>query len=255
MNRFKLVLFAAMLVFALSSAAGAEGGTLVYSWSSNAGPLNPHMYSPNQMFAQAMVYEPLVRYGDDGRLQPCLAESWEISPTAGVHLPPEEGRGLLRRRAVERRRRQEEPGRHYGQRPRHAWIGLTNHLEAVEAPEEHTLVLRLNSPYYPALHDLSAIRPFRFLSPAAFPDEGITRDGIKAPVGTGPWVHADSSRGEFDLFVRNDRYWGEKPHFEKILVKVITDADARMLALETGEIDLIFGAAGSSVARLAWRAL
>ena len=81
MNRFKLVLFAAMLVFALSSAAGAgEGGTLVYSWSSNAGPLNPHMYSPNQMFAQAMVYEPLVRYSDDGRLQPCLAESWEISP-------------------------------------------------------------------------------------------------------------------------------------------------------------------------------
>ena len=252
MNRLKLFLFAALLTFALSSAASAEeGGTLVYSWSSNAGPLNPHMYSPNQMFAQAMVYEPLVSYGDDGELKPCLAESWEISPDGReytFHLR----KGVVFSdgepwNAAAAKKNLDDI---MANAPRHAWIGLTNHLEAAEAPEEHTLVLKLNSPYYPALHDLSAIRPFRFLSPAAFPDEGITRDGIKAPVGTGPWVHADSSRGEFDLFVRNDRYWGGKPHFEKILVKVITDADARMLALETGEIDLIFGAAGSSVAQV-----
>ncbi|NLK19478.1 MAG: nickel ABC transporter, nickel/metallophore periplasmic binding protein, partial [Synergistaceae bacterium] len=252
MNRLKLFLFAALLTFALSSAASAEeGGTLVYSWSSNAGPLNPHMYSPNQMFAQAMVYEPLVSYGDDGELKPCLAESWEISPDGReytFHLR----KGVVFSdgepwNAAAAKKNLDDI---MANAPRHAWIGLTNHLEAAEASEEHTLVLKLNSPYYPALHDLSAIRPFRFLSPAAFPDEGITRDGIKAPVGTGPWVHADSSRGEFDLFVRNDRYWGGKPHFEKILVKVITDADARMLALETGEIDLIFGAAGSSVAQV-----
>jgi nickel transport system substrate-binding protein len=53
--------------------------TLVYSWPSNVGPLNPHLYSPNQMFAQAMVYEPLLRYGRDGSIMPWLAQSWEIS--------------------------------------------------------------------------------------------------------------------------------------------------------------------------------
>jgi nickel transport system substrate-binding protein len=32
----------------------------------NVGPLNPHLYTPNQMFAQSMVYEPLVKYQADG---------------------------------------------------------------------------------------------------------------------------------------------------------------------------------------------
>ncbi len=43
-------------------------------------------------------------------------------------------------------------------------------------------------------------------------------------------------------FSRNEKYWGKKPVFAKVLVKVITDSEARMLALETGEIDLVYGA-------------
>ena len=252
MVRIRSVLFAALLLFVLSSAVMAgEGGTLVYSWSSNAGTINPHMYSPNQMYAQAMVYEPLVRYTDDGSLQPCLAESWEISEDGRVytfHL--REGVVFSDGEPWNARAAKMNFDAILGNAPRHAWIGLTNQIESVEAPGDHTLVLTLKNAYYPALHDLSAIRPFRFLSPAAFPDEGLTRDGIKSPVGTGPWILSDSSRGEFDLFARNDRYWGDRPFFDKVLVKVITDADARMLALETGEIDLVYGAAGSSVAQV-----
>lgn len=45
----------------------------------DVGPLNPHTYLPNQMTAQAMVYESLVAYNDDGTISPKLAESWDIS--------------------------------------------------------------------------------------------------------------------------------------------------------------------------------
>ena len=70
-------LFPLILLFVLSlgliqapALVLAAPDTPVYSWTSNVGPLNPHLYSPNQMFAQAMVYEPLVRYDLDGRIKP-----------------------------------------------------------------------------------------------------------------------------------------------------------------------------------------
>jgi nickel transport system substrate-binding protein len=71
---------AALALLAVPAAVLAGPETLVYSWTSNVGELNPHLYSPNQMFAQAMVYDPLVRYGEGGAIKPALAEKWEISP-------------------------------------------------------------------------------------------------------------------------------------------------------------------------------
>ena len=128
MVRIRSVLFAALLLFVLSSAVMAgEGGTLVYSWSSNAGAINPHMYSPNQMYAQAMVYEPLVRYADDGSLQPCLAESWEISEDGRVytfHL--REGVVFSDGEPWDAAAAKKNLDNIMANAPRHAWIGLTN---------------------------------------------------------------------------------------------------------------------------------
>ena len=80
MKRFLIPFVCLLLTVVLGASPGqAAPKALVYSWTSNVGPLNPHTYSPNQMFAQAMVYEPLVLYDVDGKIKPCLAESWEIS--------------------------------------------------------------------------------------------------------------------------------------------------------------------------------
>ncbi len=46
---------------------------------------------------------------------------------------------------------------------------------------------------------------------------------------------------EYAIFKRNENYWGEKPKVEKIKVKVIPDAETRVLAFEKGELDLIYG--------------
>jgi nickel transport system substrate-binding protein len=48
-------------------------------WPLDIGPLNPHTYLPNQMTTQAMVYESLVEYNDDGTISPKLAEKWKVS--------------------------------------------------------------------------------------------------------------------------------------------------------------------------------
>ena len=248
----KYLVLAAFIMLSGASLAGAAGrDTLVFSWSGNAGPLNPHLYSPNQMYGQNMIYESLVKYGADGEIKPWLAKSWEVSPDGKTYT------FFLREgvtfsdgtpwNAVAAKKNFDAI---LANAPRHRWIGLTDQLDYAEAVGEAVLKLHLKGPYYPALYDLATIRPFRFLSPGAFPESGRTAEGIKAPVGTGPWKLADSSRGEFDLFVRNDEYWGQKPLFEKVLVKVITDSEARMIALETGDIDMVFGAAGSAEAQV-----
>ena len=47
--------------------------------------------------------------------------------------------------------------------------------------------------------------------------------------------------GTISVFEANENYWGRQPRIRKITVKVIPDNQTRVLALEKGEIDLIFG--------------
>ncbi|MCS5932411.1 hypothetical protein LNQ03_19310 [Klebsiella pneumoniae subsp. pneumoniae] len=71
MSIIRLTLLA--LVACVPLLAQAAPYQLTTAWPVNVGPLNPHLYTPNQMFAQSMVYEPLVKYQADGSVQPWLA--------------------------------------------------------------------------------------------------------------------------------------------------------------------------------------
>lgn len=226
-------------------AAGSKD-MLVYSYPSNVGEINPHMYSPNQMFAQAMIYEPLVTYGAGGKVLPWLAEKWKISPDGKIYT------FTLRKGVVF------SDGTPFNAAAvkknfdavvmnldRHKWLELINQIDRAEVVNDLTFKLTLKHAYYPTLQELCLIRPLRFMSPAAMPENGNTSAGIKQTVGTGPWILVEKRKGEYDLFVRNERYWGQKPSCPKLMVKVISDPNARAIALETGDIDLVYGSAGS----------
>ncbi|BBO91815.1 nickel ABC transporter substrate-binding protein [Desulfosarcina ovata] len=220
----------------------AESDTLIYSWPGNVGPLNPHLYSPNQMFAQAMVYEPLVRYSLDGNIQPCLAESWDISPDGRVYtIRLRQGVVFSDGVPFDAKAVKMNIDAVMANAKRHAWLELVHQIRETVIVDAHTVKIILKDPYYPFLQDMALVRPFRFLSPSAFPDSGNTADGIKQAVGTGPWVLVESKLGEYDRFERNENYWGKRPPMKTILVKVIPDPNSRAVAFETGAIDLIYG--------------
>jgi nickel transport system substrate-binding protein len=246
-SRVAAVLAVVVCVFlAVSCGQTAQketGDTVVYSYPSNAGPLNPHEYSPSQMFAQVMLYEPLVQLNHDGTIGPALAESWDISPDGIVytfHLRKDvtftdgepfnaEAVALNFKTVMENA-------------ARHDWLGIVSKIEKYEAVGDYDFQLTLNAAYYPCLYDLALPRPFRFLSPKSFPDAGNTySNGIKSAVGTGPWKLAETKLGEYDLFERNDSYWGGTPKPAKVLVKVIPDPVTRALAFESGDINFIYG--------------
>jgi nickel transport system substrate-binding protein len=226
-----------------ATAPDGEGAglTLTVSATQDIGPLDPHRYSPNYMFAQNLVYESLVRYGPGGQIKPWLAESWEISPdgkTYTFHLrkgvvfsdgTPFEAAVVKQNFDKILTERQEEE--------KHTWLELVNQINRVEVVDRHTVQLILHEPYYPTLIELTLTRPVRFLGPVGFDQEGQ----FERPIGTGPWVLEEHHPDAEARFVRNEQYWGIKPAFDTLVLKVIPDGESRVLALEAGEIDLIFG--------------
>ena len=65
---------------------------------------------------------------------------------------------------------------------------------------------------------------------------------FKAVVGTGPYIHKEMISGDCTRFIRNEHYWGKAPYYDEIVVKYIPEASSRLQALQTGEVDLIYGA-------------
>lgn len=219
-----------------------EDKMLTIGWPLDMGPLNPHTYLPNQMTAQAMVYESLVEYNDDGTISPKLAESWDISDdkTAYIfHLRKDvkysDGTAFNADNVI----------RNFdavlANRDMHFWMGMVNHIKEVVKVDDFTVRLQLDEPYYPVLNELAFVRPFRFLGDNGFPQQDATYESIQAPIGTGPWVLTDYKKDEYALFSRNENYWGEKPLVNQVKVKIIPDSESISLAFENEELDLIYG--------------
>lgn len=201
--------------------------------------LNPHLYA-GEMYAQEMLYETLVNITEKG-YEGGLAEDWEISPDGrtytfkirkNVYFSDGE---LCDANAIKA-----NFDAILENKERHTWLEMMQLLEEVSAPDADTFVIKLSAPYYPMLTELGVTRPFAMISPAAMKD-GSTKDGVKEYIGTGPYVLTDFVTDEYAVFEANENYWGEKPAIKKITVKVIPDNQTRILALEKGEIDLIFG--------------
>ncbi|MEV6868255.1 ABC transporter substrate-binding protein [Streptosporangium subroseum] len=70
-------------------------------------------------------------------------------------------------------------------------------------------------------------------APSAFKADG---DFAGKPVGTGPYTLVSWSKGQQVELAANPGYWGAKPAFDKIVVKTIPDANARVAALRAGEV-------------------
>lgn len=89
------ITFLSMLIFSILLAGCTNAGNstemkkhnnmVTIAWPRDIGEMNPHVYNPSQLFAQSMVYEPLVTYGTGGKLKPHLAESWDLSNDGKVY--------------------------------------------------------------------------------------------------------------------------------------------------------------------------
>ena len=73
-------------------------------------------------------------------------------------------------------------------------------------------------------------------SPEALKKQG--KDMVKNPVGTGPFKLETWEPGVKVVLARNDQYWGGAPKIRQAIYVPIIEAQARLAAIKTGEIDL-----------------
>lgn len=201
--------------------------------------LNPHLYA-GEMYAQSILYDTLVSITEDG-YEGCLAESWTISEDGKTYtFKIREGVTFSDGTVCDANAILANFNAIIENKERHTWLEMMNLLVGVSARDDHTFVIEMSEAYYPMLTELGCIRPFAMISPNCMID-GSTKDGVEGYIGTGPYILTDFVTDEYAVFERNENYWGELPEIEKITVKVIPDNQTRIMALESGEIDLIFG--------------
>lgn len=120
---------------------------------------------------------------------------------------------------------------------------LSTIIEDAVATDEYTVELHLTQPYYNTLRELCLANPFGIVSSEQF-NENLTakQESFRnATYGTGPYMYAGDNDGQTWNFVRNPNYWGDAPEVDSFSIKYIPDNDAKILAMQNGEMDFLSG--------------
>ncbi len=244
------------------------GGTLVIAQIAEITTLDPGREGGWETFAvsrhihEALVTEDLSRSGNDVKIppiKPALASSWEVSPdgrTYTFHLRQgvkfHDGSAFDAAAVEFNVRRAWDPKFEYFDKISANNLSYTyTSLKDIKTPDQNTVVFTFSEPFSPFLRMLAqgSGGSGGIASPTAIRKYG--NDGYaEHPAGTGPYRFVDRIRGQKVDLERFDGYWGDKPYLDRIVFRPIPDGNARVAALETGEVDQIAWPPRDSVAKL-----
>ncbi|HEY4075918.1 MAG TPA: ABC transporter substrate-binding protein [Rhizomicrobium sp.] len=115
------------------------------------------------------------------------------------------------------------------------------HCESILALDSHTVEFRLKQPFNAFL--LSLMASSAPMMPAHI-YEGTdfrTNPFNFKPIGTGPFKFARWERGQYIRLTRNEHYWRSgQPRLHDIYFRVCPTPEQRMVAIETGAVDVAF---------------
>ncbi len=227
-------------------AGGAMGGTLVIARPADAVGLDPKIEttSPGN-WVMSNIYENLVKLDTNLEFAPALAERWE-------QVEPDRWRFYLRQDvkfhdgtdfnadavkfSIERIKNPDDPGRSASNlRP----------IIGIEVVDDYTVDIVTDGPYGPLLNIMSLVYATGIVSPAAVEQYG--EDFTRNPVGTGPFKFVEWKTNDQIVIERNEDYWGEPAKLDQVIYRVIPEESARMLALDTGEVQMVMAPAPSQL--------
>lgn len=188
--------------------------------------------------AAGYVFNGLVRYDKDLKLEGELAESWEVSPDGKritFHLRKgvkwHDGAPFTSDDVMFTYRRMIDP------RTPTAYGEDFKQVKRAAAPDPHTFVVEYARPFAPALASWGMhILPKHLLE--KYPD--ISKSPLnKKPVGTGPYRFVEWKTGEKVVFDANPDYFEGKPYISRVITRVIPDQATMFLELKSGGVDIM----------------
>ncbi len=254
-KKLTLILLSTLLVTLLASCASIpheanpsdsklKSIVICESWDINTGftPVFDVYSGWGSFYYLGNFYETLVKY-ENGKIVPGLAESWQVN---GGELTFKLREGIKFTDDTEFNA--EVVKKNLEMIPKIMVeeyvnsITLLTKIEDIKVIDQYTVMIKLKEPYYAALQELAGVRPMGMMSLNAFTEQGLSEEVFAKTFGTGKYMIENAVKGTDYTFVRNDNYWGDKPKIEQFTVKTIPNMDAKIMALRSGEIDLIFGA-------------
>jgi peptide/nickel transport system substrate-binding protein len=254
MHRLAVLLSA--LLLSGTVLAQSVGGRLVISPNYEAPSLD-HLTSGTAHDALWSLYDRLVSRDGSGVYQPALASSWDASEDgmvwtftirddvffhSGDRLTAEAIKWFFDKAR--------DPEGQY------AFSSNLAPIESIEVPDDTTVVFRLNSPW-PFLLDGVSGSFAGIINPNAYEAAGEDY-GISVLDGTGPYRLVSWEPGGQLVAARNEAYaWGPDwlgnsgaPYVETLVWQYYEDAASRLLALEGGQIDIMYGVSAQNLERL-----
>jgi peptide/nickel transport system substrate-binding protein len=215
-----------------------RGGVLVVGRPADVVLWDPKYTNDNSsLWAQGQVFATLVQNSEDGlELRPWLAESWEINEDAteytfylhdnaefcnGTPITAEDVKWSIDR-AME-------------DDSAVSWQFPANPV--VEVIDDHTLKITLDRPNV-AFSNYVTLWGSHVLSKAYAEEVGIEALA-ENPMGSGPFCVERWDKGQLVVLKPNPGYWVEgQPYVDEVQMRVVGDDNARVLQIQTGEIDI-----------------
>jgi peptide/nickel transport system substrate-binding protein len=224
---------------AAESESTATGGTVRIGIGGYTDSLNPG----NGVLAEAytlygLVYDTPIDVTSSGEYVPELAESWEVSED-----------GLTWTMTIV-----EDATFHDGEPLTAEDVAYTIQLYRdtedfpflpsyaapfvdIQAPDERTVVLTTEEP----LVTFESYMAFIYVLPQHIweaESDPVAFENAEM-VGSGPFSLVEASQGEFVELAANKEHWNTPPNIDGVIFQTISNADARVTALTTGDVDAI----------------
>jgi peptide/nickel transport system substrate-binding protein len=229
------------LALALGSApavwAQTKDDTIVYALQSDVDTWDP----PNSVLREAIilgyqVFDHLaVRDLKTRKVVPNLAISWkalddttwEVKLRQGVRF--HDGTPFTARDVKATFDRVLDPTKKMTARGNHAKI------KSVEVVDDHTVRFHTDGPYPLFVERMTAL---------VMQSEKVIKEKgdewmQEHPIGTGPYKLLKWNRKQEHLLVRNDDYWGPKPAFKYVRIRIIPEQATQIAELLSGGVDII----------------
>ena len=217
--------------------AQTKEDTLVYAVQSDV----PNWDPPNSVLRESIIFGYQVfdhlaaRDLKTGKVGPSLALSWktlddttwEVKLRSGVRF--HDGTPFTARDVKATFDRVLNPENKLTARGNHVKI------KSVEVVDDHTARFKTDGPYPLFVERLTA---------QVIQSEKVIREKghewmQENPVGTGPYKLVKWSKKQEHVLVRNDDYWGPKPAFKNVRIRIIPEQATQIAELISGGVDII----------------
>ena len=227
--------------------------TLVFAMNTDVQSMDPQIQNDTTSEQVVkMLYNTLLKFEDDGTVVGDLAESWSVSEDKltwtfnlkqGVKF--HNGKELTSAdvKATFDRALNAEAG---GLRT----TEIIKMFTAVEAPDPYTVTITTDGPYGP-MESLMCNMSLGIMDADYIEKYGLDLGtSVEGENGTGPFKVVSWERDQEIVVERFDDYFGTPAKLQTVVYTIIPEAASRVIALETGEVDVIDKPTDEDLARL-----